>query len=81
MFQLIVAIWSNRLFIYLETFLFFKAQKRHHTVSENIQSKFTDAVQCGMFNAISKKHFRYSQFVKRIIAIEAQLHFLGLVGL
>ena len=26
-----------------------------------------------------KKHFRYSRFVKRIIAIEAQLYFLGLV--
>ena len=28
-----------------------------------------------------KKHFRYSRFIKRIIAIEAQLYFLGLVGL
>ena len=41
----------------------------------------TDAVQCGIFNAISKKHTHYSQLVKRIIAIEAQLYFLGLVGL
>ena len=40
----------------------------------------TDAVQCGIFNAISKKHFRYSRFVKRRIAIEAQLYFVGLVG-
>ena len=37
-------------------------------------------MQCGIFNAISKKHFRYSRFVKRIIAIEALLYFLGLVG-
>ena len=29
----------------------------------------------GIFNAISEKHFRYSRFVKRIIAIEAQLYF------
>ena len=40
----------------------------------------TYAVQCGIFNAISKKNFRYSRFVKRIIAIEAQLYFLGLVN-
>ena len=31
--------------------------------------------------AISKKHLHYSLFTKRIIAIEAQLYFLGLVGL
>ena len=31
--------------------------------------------------AISEKHLLYSLFVKRIIAIEAQLYFLGLVGL
>ena len=31
--------------------------------------------------AISEKHLHYSLFVKRIIAIEAQLYFLGLVGL
>ena len=30
--------------------------------------------------AISEKHLHYSLFVKRIIAVEAQLHFLGLVG-
>ena len=36
-------------------------------------------MQCGIFNAISKKNFRYSRFVKRIIAIEAQLYFLDLV--
>ena len=41
----------------------------------------TDAVQCGIFNAISKKNFCYSRFVKRIIAIEAQRYFPGLVGL
>ena len=35
----------------------------------------------GYFNAISEKHLPYSLFVKRIIAIEAQLDFLGLVGL
>ena len=66
-------------------FLFFKTQKRHHTVSENIQSNvlfkvlITNAGPCRYFNAISKKHLRYSLFVKRIIAIEAQLYFLGLV--
>ena len=38
-------------------------------------------MQCEFFNAISKKNFRYSQLAKRIIAIEAQLYFLGLVGL
>ena len=31
--------------------------------------------------AISEKHLNYSLFVKRIIAIEEQLHFLGLVTL
>ena len=31
--------------------------------------------------AISEKHFHYSLFVKRIIAIEAQLYFLGLIRL
>ena len=68
-------------------FLFFKTQKRHHTVSGNIQSNFffkvliTKAGLCGYFNAISEEHLRYSLFVKRIIAIEAQLYFLGLVGL
>ena len=31
--------------------------------------------------AISEKHLHYSLFVKRIIAIEAQLYFLGLVRL
>ena len=31
-----------------------------------------------MFNVMSRKHFRCSQFVKRIIAIEVQLYFLGL---
>ena len=31
--------------------------------------------------AISEKHIHYSLFVKRIIAIEAQFYFLGLVGL
>ena len=35
----------------------------------------------GIFNAISEKHFRYSRFAKRIIAKEAQLYFLSLVGL
>ena len=41
----------------------------------------TNAGPCGYFNAISEKHLRYSLFVERIIAIEAQLYFLGLVGL
>ena len=68
-------------------FLFFKTQKRHHTVSENIQRNVrfkvltANAEPCGYFNAISKKHLRYSLFVKRIIAIEAQLYVLGLVRL
>ena len=31
--------------------------------------------------AISEKHLHYSLFVTRINAIEAQLYFLGLVGL
>ena len=31
--------------------------------------------------AISEKHLHYSLFVKRIIAVEAQLYFLSLVGL
>ena len=34
-----------------------------------------------MLIAISEKHLHYLIFVKRIIAIEAQLYFLGLVGL
>ena len=41
----------------------------------------TNVGPCGYFNAISEKHLRYSLFVKRIIAIEAQLYFLGLVRL
>ena len=31
--------------------------------------------------AISEKHLHYPLFVKRVIAIEAQLYFLGLVRL
>ena len=67
-------------------FLFFKTQKRHHTVSENIKSNvllkvlITNAGPFGYFNAISEKHLRYSLFVKRIIAIEAQL-FRQLIGI
>ena len=34
-----------------------------------------------ILNAILRKHFHYSLFVKRIIAVEAQLYFLGLAGL
>ena len=55
----------------LEIFLFFKTQKGHHTVSENIQSNvlfkvlITNAGPCGYFNVFSKKHPRYSLFVKR----------------
>ena len=41
----------------------------------------TNAGPCEYFNAISEKHLRYSLFFKRIIAIEAQLYFLGLVRL
>ena len=67
--------------------LFFKTQKRHYTVSENIQSKvlfkvlITNAAPCGYFKAVSEKCLLYALFVKRIIAFEAQLYFLGLVGL
>ena len=66
-------------------FYHYKIQKRHHTVSEKkIQSDvlfevlITNAPPCGYF---SEKCLLYSLFVKRIIAIEAQLYFLGLVGL
>ena len=42
-------------------------------------------MQCGIkfLNAISRKHFcfRYSLFVKWIIALEAYLYLLGLAGL
>ena len=38
----------------------------------------TNGGQCGYFNAISENRLRYSLFVKRIIAIEAQLYFFGL---
>ena len=68
-------------------FLFFKTQKRPHTVSENIQSNvlfkvlITNVGPSGYFNAIFEKQLRYSLFVKRIIPVEAQLYFLGLVGL
>ena len=68
-------------------FLLHKPQKKHRTVSEKIQSNIlfkvliTNAAPCGYFNAISEKRLLYSLYVKRIIAIEAQLYFLGLVGL
>ena len=39
----------------------------------------TNAGPCGYFNAIFEMHLRYSLFVKRIIAIEAQLYFLDLL--
>ena len=69
-------------------FLLFKTQKRHHTVSENIQSNvlfkvlITNPGPCGYINAFSEKHLRYSLFVKRIIAIEEQLYhgFFGDLG-
>ena len=51
------------------------------TVTFLLKLLITNAGPCGYFNAISEKHLRYSLFVKRIIAIEAQLYFLGLVGL
>ena len=81
-----MVIWSGQL-VCFKMFLFFRTQKGYHTVSGNIQSNFffkvliTNAGLCGYFNAISEKHLRYSLFVKGIIAIEAQLYFLGLVGL
>ena len=68
-------------------FLLYKTQKRYHTFSEKIQSNvlfkvlITNAAPCGYFHAISEKLLLYSLFVKRIIAIEAQLYFLGLVRL
>ena len=80
----------NRLFgqidllFYLKSFLLFKIQKRHRAVSNNTQSNFlfkvsiAYAVQCGILNAISKKHFRCSLFVKRIIAIEGTTSLFGL---
>ena len=64
-------------------FLFFKTQKRHHTFLKTSRVTFflkvliTNAGPCGYFNAISEKHLRYQLFVKRIIAIEAQLFGLG----
>ena len=50
----------------------------------NTQSNFpfkvliTYAVQCGILNATSNRHFRYSLFVKRIIAIEDTTSLFGL---
>ena len=69
---------------YLKTFLFFKIQKRHRTASNNTLSNFPFkvliiyAVQCGILNAISKKHLRYSLFGKKIIAIEGTTLLFGL---
>ena len=37
--------------------------------------------QVDILIAISEKHLHHSLFVKRMIANEAQLYFLGLVGL
>ena len=80
----------NRLFrqidllFYLKSFLLFKIQKRHRALSDNTQSNFlfkvliTYAVPCGILNAISKNHFCYSLFVKRIIAIEGTTSLFGL---
>ena len=80
----------NRLFgqidllFYLKSFLLFQIQKRHRAVSNNTQSNFpfkvliTYSVQCRILNAISKKRFRYSLFVKRIIAIEDTTSLFGL---
>ena len=86
-----MVIWQNPL-LCLKMFLFFRTQKRHpwgditpflktSKVTIPFQGANTNAGSCGYSNAISKKHFRYSRFVKRIIAIEAQLYFLDLVGL
>ena len=81
-----MVIRENRL-VCLKMFLLYKTQKRHHTISEKCQSNvlfkvlITNAASCGYFNAISEKRLLYSLFFKRIIAIEAQLYFLGLVGL
>ena len=52
-------------------FLFFKTQKRHHTVSETsrvtlfFKVLITNAGPCGYFNSISEKHLRHSLFFKR----------------
>ena len=62
------------LLFYLKTFLF--KNKRGiapFLVTSRVVFLFTvlitDAVQCGIFNAISKKNFCYSPFIKRMIAI------------
>ena len=71
------------LLFYLKTFLFFKLQKRHRTVSNNTQTNFpfkvsiTYAVQCGILNAISKNALSLFIIVEK--NNWAQLHFLGLV--
>ena len=69
---------------YLKTFLFFKIQKRYRAIFNNTQSNFpfkvlvSYVVQCGILNAISKKHFPYSLFVKRLIAVEGTTLLFGL---
>ena len=80
----------NRLFgqidllFYLKSFLFFKVQKRYapFLITPRVDFFFkvliAYAVQCGILNAISKKHFHYSLFVKRIIAIEGTTSLFGL---
>ena len=68
----------------LKCFYFFKHKRditlflKTSRVTFFLKVLITNAGPCGYFNAISEKHLRYSLFVKRIIAIEAQLYFLGL---
>ena len=72
---------SVDLLFYLKSFLLFKIQKKHRAVSNNTQSNFLFKVlitYAGILNAMSKKHFRYSLFVKRIIAIEGTTSLFGL---
>ena len=65
-----MVIWQNQLVCH-EIFLFFKTQRRHHTVSENIQGNVLfqsfkyKCGPCGYFNTISEKHLRYSLFFKK----------------
>ena len=73
------------LLFHLKTFRFFREQNNHNSriVFNYILLKIliTNAMWCKILNAISRKHFLYSLFLKGIVAIEPQLYFLGLVGL
>ena len=60
---------------------FEKVLRAVKVIKDQIQDRSQSLLNLARGYFISKKHFLYSQFVKRIIAIEAQLYFLGLVGL